>query len=228
MNIDSLQINKNNIAQILEQNKIRSAEIEKKRETVFVTAYGAIGGAIGAAFFGAGAAVGAPAGAAVGKAISNVVTKLLPKKSVWSQLSGTDKTNLIEGLVLEAVWVKGKMNHEAIKSDVLVTLVNNGIILKKDEEVNTFFPKNPWALTRVVNESKKATDLQNLVISMQNTFDAEVNLYNSAERRAIALNAITKAKQGKPITEHEAVKILEFQEATRAVNAARADKGKRS
>jgi hypothetical protein len=224
--IESLQINKNNIATILEQNKIRSAEIAKKRDTAFITAGTVAGGAIGFAFFGVGATVGAPVGAAIGKAMSIVTSNILPKKSIWSKLDGSDKVNLIEGLVLESVWVKGKMNHEDIKRDVLITLVDNRIILKKDEEVNRFFPSNEWALNRVVSESKKAKDLQELVISMQNTFDTEVSMYQGAERMAIAKNAIAKAKQGKPITELEAIKILEQQEATKIRSAIDKAKGR--
>lgn len=222
--IDQLQINKNNIAKILEQNEIRSREIAKKRDAAFTIAGTAVGGAIGAAFFGVGAAVGAPIGAVVGKAVSLVANLILPKKNTWSQLNDEDKTNLIQGLILEAVWVKGNTDIEAIKSDILNALVNNQILFKKDEEVNKFFPSNIWALSRVASESKKAKDLQALTISMQNTFDTEVNLFNIAERRAIALNAISKAKQGKAITELEAIKILEYQKARKDSLALRAEK----
>lgn len=226
--IDNVQINANNIAKIKEQNEIRSREIAKKRDAAFTTAGTAVGGAIGAAFFGVGAVVGAPIGAVVGKAVSLVANLILPKKSTWSQLNNEDKTNLMQGLILESVWVKGKMNPEAIKSDILNALVNNGIIFKKDEEVNKFFPSNTWALSRVVSESNKAKDLQALTISMQNTFDTEVGLFNNAERRAIALNAISKAKQGKAITELEAIKILEYQKARKASIAIRGNKGIRN
>lgn len=217
--------NQENIDAVLKQTALLSEELAKKQNKAYMEIGSSAGGAIGSIIPVVGTAVGALVGGAIG-AVASFAQNLIKKgNTAWSKFGDSDKENLIQGLIVDAVWVKGLQDVQQVKSHILNTFVAKGVLPKKDEEVNKFFPNNLWALNRIQSEVQKSKDLQALIESVNASLNYAVSQFKMEERKAIAFNAISKAKQGKPITELEATKILELQDEMKTITAIKRKKG---
>jgi hypothetical protein len=175
-----------------------------------------MGAAIGSIIPGVGTAIGSAVGAAIGW----VSTLFKTNKQPWSGLNGTDKGNLIQGLILEAIYVKSIVTVEPVKGYVVNVLQTSNPQIVKSNNAD-FWSANGWAAGRVVGEVDKYNKMVELVNRIVNVSTFMVGSYEISKNNSIAVAAIFKMKKGQQPTAEEKVIIGDYLKRIKATERAK-------
>ncbi len=91
-----------------------------------------------------------------GTLIEGVLNKIFGKKQAWSGLNGEDKGNLIDSLIIEAIYQKNIVFLEPIKAYIYTRLKESKIVTTSEEA--EFWTKNVWAQNHIIEELKKYSE----------------------------------------------------------------------
>lgn len=184
--------NQMNIDAVVADFKKKSADVVKAR-----TGGGAaLGASIGSIIPGVGTAIGSAVGAAVG-----YISTLFGSKQPWSALDGNDKSNLVDGLALEAIYNKKLLPLALVKSYVYNRLKTEKVLTTTEE--TEFWQKNDWAQNHVISYLKSYNDTIALINRIADSMKFALGEYEGSKNSAIALTAIYNLKKGKQPTVEE-------------------------
>ena len=189
-------------------------ETLSKREQIFSKTGGVIyGAALGAVLGTLLPGIGAPIGSFIGNFTGNIAGKVVSKvynkakqafegkRSLWSDLGGDDKGNLVKGFAMEAIYEKGLTEEAQVKIYVTDSLWRNKILY--GEHIGQFYTKNDWANTTIRQEIALYRDtVAKLKRTIQLT-QRSVENYEQVKKEVYLWQTIYKAKNKVNLTDEE-------------------------
>ena len=189
-------------------------ETLNKKEEVFtktgsLLTGAALGAVMGSLLPGVGAPIGAFIGNFAGKIYGKIVSRVYNKakvafqgkRSVFSDLGGEDKGNLVRGFAMEAIYEKGLTEESQVRTYVTDSLWRNKILY--GEHIGKFYPNNEWANTTIRQEIALYKDtVAKLKRTIQLTQRAVEN-FETAKQEAYLWQTIYKAKNKVNLTDEE-------------------------
>ena len=196
-----------------------NAEIKKTKEAQKSTG-GAVGGVVlgtALSFLGPlGTAIGGALGGAIGSAVVGPILSLVKgNRSAWSDLTETQKTDLIAGLANEAAWENKITDIESALKFVTNKLAETSIL--RSDGISAFWSKNEWARNRVISEVNKCVTTTALTKNILSTATGISESYESSKQNAKALTAIYNLKKGVQPTAEEQKAIANYLALMQAV-----------
>lgn len=213
-----METNEDKIKAIIQANKEKIEKLDK----IKVSTGTAVGAAVGAAFFGVGASVGAPIGTAIGW----LSTFIKSNKSIWSGLSQSEKEDLIQGLIMQAVFVENYTGLEGVKNYVVSFLQKTKPQITKLNNVD-FYKANKWVENRIKVQLNKALQIIKIAIEAKKAMEQQNAIY--LQKRAVADAYIyhEKIKAGKRLSSEEMQNYKKGVEVIKSIYVSKQIKGKK-
>lgn len=154
-----------------------------------------------------------------GTLIEGVLNKIFGKKQAWSGLNGEDKGNLIDSLIIEAIYQKNIVFLEPIKAYIYTRLKESKIVTTSEEA--EFWTKNVWAQNHIIEELKKYNETLRFVNEIVDYSKLAVERYEISKYSNVAIMAIYNYKKGQLPSEAEKEAIAIYLKQINAIEKAK-------